>query len=136
VHPHPVAADVAALVARREPRRLAAVLTENVRLCALLPGGPIEAHGRENVAACFTAMFDGFDTVEVVESAGEHVADRLLLHYRLDVRRATTRWLCTQTAVCAVVDGHLAVINLLCSGFRKIEDEENALAPSRARLAS
>ena len=34
---------------------------------------------------------------------------------------ATTRWVCTQTAVCKVVDGRLAVIDLLCSGFREIE---------------
>ena len=48
---HPVAAQVAADVARRDPQRLSAALTETVRLRALLPGGPIEAHGRENVAA-------------------------------------------------------------------------------------
>jgi hypothetical protein len=134
VHPHPVAADVAALVARREPHRLAGALTETVRLQALLPAGPIRADGRENVAACFRALFDGFDTVDVLEAVGEPVADRLLIHYRLDVRRATTRWLCTQTAVCTVVDGLLAGIDLLCSGFREIEDDEDVPAPPGARL--
>ena len=52
---HPVAAAVAALVAGRDPQRLAAALTETARLRALLPGGPIQAHGREDVAACFPA---------------------------------------------------------------------------------
>ena len=48
---HPYAARIAADVARRDPQRLSEALTETVRLRALLPGGPIEAHGRENVAA-------------------------------------------------------------------------------------
>jgi hypothetical protein len=62
------------------------------------------------------------------------VVDRLLIHYRLDVRQSTTRWVCTQTAVCKVVDGRLAVIDLLCSGFREIGHDDSAHAPSGARL--
>ena len=116
---------------RRSPRpspaataqRLAAALTETVRLRALLPGGPIEAHGRDDVAARFGGWFADFDTVELVESAGEAVADRLLIHYRLHVTQRGTRWVCTQTAVCKIVDGRLAVIDLLCSGFREIQAE-------------
>jgi hypothetical protein len=118
---HPVAAALAADVARRDRRRLSAVLTASVRLRALLPGGPIEAHGRENVAAFLCALFADFDAVEVIDSAGEPVGDRLLIHYRFHLRRAALRRVCTQTAVCLVVDGRLAVIDLLCSGFREID---------------
>ncbi len=123
---HPVAADIAALVAERDPKRLGLALTDTARLRALLPGGPIQAHGRENVAACFHGMFAEFDTVRLVESAGEAVADRLLIHYRLHVTQGTTRWVCTQTAICKLVDGLLAVIDLLCSGFREVHDEHVA----------
>jgi hypothetical protein len=123
---HPVAADVAALVAGRDPQRLAPVLTETARLRALLPGGPIQAHGRDNVAACFHGFFADFDTVHLVESAGEAVADRLLIHYRLSVTQGANRWVCTQTAVCKFVDGLLAVIDLLCSGFREVSDDHVA----------
>jgi hypothetical protein len=119
------AAEIAAVVAGRDRQQLAAALTETVRLRALLPGGAVEAHGREDVAACFHAWFADFHTVEVVESAGEKVADRLLIHYRLHVTQATTRWVCTQTAICKAADGRLAVINLLCSGFREIHDEHD-----------
>jgi hypothetical protein len=45
--------------------------------------GPIQAHGREDVAACFHRFFADFDTVQLMESADEAVADRLLIHYRL-----------------------------------------------------
>src|SRR5690348_6864786 len=121
-----VVADVAALVAARDPQRLAGALTETARLRALLPGGPIEAHGREDVAARFHGFFADFDTVQLVASAGEAVADRMLVHYRLDVRRGATRWVCTQTAICRCTDGLLAVIDLLCSGFREVRDEHVA----------
>jgi hypothetical protein len=123
---HPVAADVAALVAGCDPQRLAPTLTETVRLRALLPGGPIQAHGRDNVAACFHGFFADFDTVQLVESAGETVADRTLIHYRLHVSRGATRWVCTQIAICKFTDGLLAVIDLLCSGFREAHDEHVA----------
>jgi hypothetical protein len=123
---HPVAAEVGALVAARDPERLATALTETARLRALLPGGPIQAHGRADVAARFQGFFTGFDTVQLVEAAGEAVADRLLIHYRLHVARGTTRWVCTQTAICKTIDGLLAVIDLLCSGFREVLDEHVA----------
>jgi hypothetical protein len=122
VQQHAVAVRLAADVARRDPQRLAAILTETVRLRALLPGGPVEARGREHAAALLCALLADFDSVDVVESAGEPVADRLLIHYRLRLGRAAARWVCTQTGVCRIVDGRLAVIDLLCSGFRAIGD--------------
>jgi hypothetical protein len=120
---HPVSAAIAAAVAARDPQQLAPALTETVRLRALLPGGAIETHGRANVAACLPSLFADFDTVDVVQAVGENVADLLLLHYRLAVSRASTRWVCTQTLAVKVVDGRLAVINLLCSGFREVTDD-------------
>jgi cytochrome P450 len=117
---HPVATAIAAAVADRDSARLAAAVTDTVRLRALLPGGPIQVHGRDDVVACFGGWFAGMDTVELVESAGEPVADRLLIHYQLELAQRGTRWACTQTSVCKINDGRLATIDLLCSGFREI----------------
>jgi hypothetical protein len=125
---HPLAAGLAVTVARRDPQGLSATLTETVRLRALLPGGPVESRGRDDVVGRFRGWFADFDAVDVVESGAEAVADRLLIHYRLDVRQGAIRWVCTQTAVCKVVDGRLAVIDLLCSGFREIDDDEDLYA--------
>jgi hypothetical protein len=122
MNPHPQAAAIAAAVAGRDRVQLAATVTGTVRLRALLPGGPIEEHGRDAVVARFSRWFAGLDTVEVVESAGQAVADRLLIHYRLDLARRGTRWACTQTSICKVDDGRLATIDLLCSGFREISE--------------
>ena len=117
---HPQAAAIAAAVAGRNSVQLAAAVTETVRLRALLPGGPIEEHGRDAVVARFGGWFADMDTVGLVESAGEAVSDRLLIHYRLDLAQHGTRWACTQTSICKIDDGRLATIDLLCSGFREI----------------
>jgi hypothetical protein len=121
VNSHPQAAAIAAAVAGRDSAALAAAVTDTVRLRALLPGGPIEEHGRDAVVARFGRWFADMDAVGLVESAGQAVADRLLIHYRLDLARRGTRWACTQTCVCKTVDGRLATIDLLCSGFREIK---------------
>jgi hypothetical protein len=118
---HPQAAAIAAAVAGRDSAGLAAAVTDTVRLRALLPGGPIEDHGRDAVVARFGAWFAGMDTVEVVEAGGQQLPGRLLIHYRLDLAQRGTRWACTQTCVCKTVDGRLATIDLLCSGFREIQ---------------
>ena len=124
---HFLATAVADAAARRDPQPLSTLLTETVRLRALLPGGLVESHGRADAVARFLGWFADFDAVEVVEAAGEAVADRVLIHYRLGLSRAapshaTQRWVCTQTAIGKVVDGRLAVVDLLCSGFREIEN--------------
>ena len=118
---HPQAAAIAAAVAGRDSAQLAAAVTGTVRLRALLPGGPVEEHGRDAVIARFGRWFAGLDTVDLVESAGEAVADRLLIHYRLHLAHRGTRWACTQTSICRIDDGRLATIDLLCSGFREIQ---------------
>src|SRR5258705_2582325 len=117
---HPLATAIAAAVADRDRVRLAAAVTDTVRLRALLPGGPIEEHGRDAVVARFGRWFADLDAVDLVESAGEAIADRLLIHYRLDLAQRGTRWACTQTSICKVNDGRLATIDLLCSGFPEI----------------
>ena len=117
---HPLATAVAAAVAERDSGQLGAAVTDTVRLRALLPGGPIEEHGRDAVAARFAGWFAAMDTIEVVASAGEALPGRLLIHYRLDLARRGTRWACTQTSICKIDDGQLATIDLLCSGFREI----------------
>ena len=117
---HPLATTLAAAVADRNSTRLAAAVTDTVRLRALLPAGPIQVHGRDDVVACFGRWFADMDTVELVESAGEAMADRFLIHYRLDLAQRGTRWACTQTSICKIDHGRLATIDLLCSGFREI----------------
>jgi hypothetical protein len=126
MHHHPtatsIAASIGAALASRDSEQLAAAFTDTVRLRALLPGGPVESHGRDAVLARFTEWFADFDTVELVDAAGEPVVDRLLVHYRLTVGQGHAHWACTQTLVGKTVGDRLATLDLLCSGFRPISD--------------
>ena len=122
---HPRATSIAVAVAGRDGDQLGAALTETVRLRALLPGGPVESHGRDEVVARFAGWFAEYDAVELVSAEAEPVVDRLLVHYRLDVRRGTTRWICTQTLMCKTAGDLLATVDLLCSGFREIDGSED-----------
>ena len=118
----PMAVSIAAAVAGRDRCQLAAAFTDTVRLRALLPGGPVESHGRDAVVARFAEWFAAFDTVELVGVTGEPVADRLLVHYRLTLRQGPTRWTCTQTLIGKTAGDRLATLDLLCSGFREINE--------------
>jgi hypothetical protein len=55
-----------------------------------------------------------------VDVAGEPVADRLLVHYRLALSQGPTRWACTQTLISKPTGDRLATLDLLCSGFREL----------------
>jgi hypothetical protein len=105
---HPPATTIAAAIAGRDSTHLAAAATDTVRLRAGLPGGPIEQHGADAVVARVGGWFADMDTVDLVESAGQAVADRLLIHYRLHLARRGTHWACTQTSICTIDDGRLA----------------------------
>jgi hypothetical protein len=134
VKENPRATAIAAAVAGRDGARLAATLTDTVRLRALLPGGPTEDHGRAAVLARFAGWFADLDTVELVHAVSEPVADRLLVHYRLTLGQGTTRWACTQTLICKTHDGRLATIDLLCSGFREIPGGARCAQSGAGRL--
>ena len=118
---HPLAAAIAAAVAGRDSAGLAAAVTDTVRLRALLLRRPDPGAGPRPRRGLLGGWFDDMDTVELVESAGEEVADRLLIHYRLNLALDDRRWTLTQTSVCNVDDSRLATIDLLCSGYRQIK---------------
>jgi hypothetical protein len=116
----PRAQTLATAVAARDLAGLGEQLTDDVRLRALLPGGPIEENGRGAVLATFDGWFGGYDTVVLEDAAGELVGDRLLVHYRLVFEPDAERRALTQTWVSTVAaDGRLARIDLVCSGFRE-----------------
>jgi hypothetical protein len=108
-------------IARRDFGCLAAALHDEVHLCALLPGGFKEWHGRGGVDAAFTGWFDGFDEYELVDAEVCEVGPRLRLSWRVRVgtARVADRWLLVEQHVYADVDadGQISRLSLLCSGF-------------------
>ena len=117
---HPVATSVASAVADRALERLGLQLTDGIRLRALLPGGSIEELGRDAVLARFDEWFGGYDTVVLEDVAGDEIGDRVLVHYKLVLDPDGDRRVLSQTAVCSMLDGRLARIDLVCSGFREL----------------
>lgn len=115
---HPLATAVAAAVADRALDRLGTHLTDEVRLRALLPGGPIEENGRDAVLARFDDWFGSYDTVILMDTAGDEVGDRVLVHYKLAFDPDADRRVLTQTVVCTMYDGLVRRMDLVCSGFR------------------
>jgi hypothetical protein len=111
---------LARLVADRDLDGLGTHVTDDVRLRALLPGGPVEEHGRVAVLKKFDDWFGEYDEVVLEDARGELVGDRLLVHYRLRFEPRTEPRVLTQTWVASVGDdGAIFRIDLLCSGFRE-----------------
>ena len=109
---------VTALVDGDAPR-LAGTLDPDVHMRALLPPGPIEVLGADEVAGTFAAWFGSAERLELLQSASEPVADRLHVSYRLRVRRSDDPWnLVEQHLLCAHDDGRITALDLVCTGFR------------------
>jgi hypothetical protein len=109
---------VTALVDGDTPR-LAETLAPGVQMRALIPPGPIEVLGADEVAGKFAAWFANAEQLELIRSVSEPVADRLHVSYRLRVRRAGDPWNVVEQHLLCVHDGdRITALDLVCSGFR------------------
>jgi hypothetical protein len=109
---------VAALTAR-DFGRLAGTLAPGVRMRALIPPGPVELSGAEPAAARFASWFGESEGLELVHAGCDEVGDRLHVFYRLRVKRPGDPWkLVEQHLFCALDEGRITTLDLLCSGFR------------------
>ena len=120
------AALVAAL-AHRDFGRLAGTLAPDVRMRALIPPGSVELSGAEPAAARFALWFGESNELELVHSGSDEVGDRLHVFYRLRVKRpGDPSKIVEQHLFCALDEGRITALDLVCSGFRP----EPAGAPS------
>jgi hypothetical protein len=113
-----IARSFAAAVADRTLDRLGAHLGDDVVLRALVPGGFVEEDGRDAVLARYDLWFGHWDTVDLLEVAGDAVGGSLLVHYKLRFDPDGDRRVLTQTLVCRLSEGLLRRIDLVCTGFR------------------
>jgi hypothetical protein len=109
---------VAALT-ERDFGRLAGTLAPDVRMRALIPPGPVELSGAESAAARFAFWFAESNGLELVHSGSDEVGDRLHVFYRLRVKRPDDPWkVIEQHLFCALDEGRITALDLVCSGFR------------------
>ena len=120
------AAFVAAL-GERDFTRLAGLLAPDVRMRALVPPGPLEASGAEEAVARFSAWFGNAEELGVLRAGSEDVGDRVHVFYRFHVRRpGASRTVIEQHLFCAIDDGRISTLDLVCSGFRPIDEYSRA----------
>jgi hypothetical protein len=112
-------AVLVAALSERDFSRLAGTLAPDVRMRALIPPGPVEVSGAEPAAARFASWFGESDGLELVRSGSNEVGDRLHVFYRLRVKRPGDPWkVIEQHLFCALDEGCITALDLVCSGFR------------------
>jgi hypothetical protein len=103
----------------RDFGRLAGTLALDVRMRALIPPRPVELSGAKPAAAKFASWFGESDGLELVHSGSDEVGDRLHVFYRLRVKRPGDPWkVIEQHLFCALDEGRITALDLVCSGFR------------------
>jgi hypothetical protein len=121
----PGTALIAALAERDFPG-LAATLTPEVRMRALIPPGLVEISGADAAAAKFSSWFGDADEFELIGSGSEAVADRLHVSYRLRVKKpGNVPKLVEQHLFCALDTDRIDALDLVCTGFRPDGAAEN-----------
>jgi hypothetical protein len=112
-------AKLVAALAEQDFGRLAGTLTPDVSMRALIPPGSVELSGAEPAAARFASWFGESNKLELVHSGSDEVGDRLHVFYRLRVKRPGDPWkIIEQHLFCALDDGRITALDLVCSGFR------------------
>jgi hypothetical protein len=108
-------------VGSRDGDGLRAVLGEDAHLRALIPPGPVESDGAEEIVERYGSWFGWLASVELMSSSVEHIADRWRFSYRLQVRDDNGQAMVVeQQGFCDVADERVATLDLVCSGFRAI----------------
>jgi hypothetical protein len=109
-------------LAARDYQQIAATLSADVRFRALLPPGPVEWTGADDVAALFTSWFGGAEDFELIDATVGEVGGRLHLSWRLRVRPAPfgigEGWHVIEQQAYAEAAETIDSLDLLSSGFR------------------
>ena len=105
----------------RDFSRLAASLAPDVRMRALLPPGPMECDGSDDVAETLRSWFGDADDFELIDATVGEVGGRLHLSWRLRVRPAPfgmgAGWHVIEQQAYADATAAIETLDLLCSGF-------------------
>jgi len=108
--------------ANRDYRQLAATMSADVRLRAMLPRGPDDWEGPAAVAGAFSSWFGDAEDFELVDAAVGEVGGRLHLSWRVRLRPAPfdkgDGWHVIEQHAYADAGDTITSLDLLCSGFR------------------
>ena len=112
---------MASAVASQDLDRLRELFAPDARMRALLPGGAVQALGRDDVLSCFADWFGHWGRVEPLDVVGDTVGGRVVVHYKMRCEKPETLpHEVTQTLLCGVTDGLVSRVDLMCSGFWEV----------------
>ncbi|HEV3289533.1 MAG TPA: nuclear transport factor 2 family protein [Streptosporangiaceae bacterium] len=106
-------------LARQDFAALAGCLDPGIRLRALLPRGPVEMAGRDEVAGWFRFLFGGPDDLELADGTVGAVGPRVYMRWRAGLTPAGAAGPSRLVEQHAFVTGgeRITTMDLLCSGF-------------------
>ena len=108
-------------LATRDYERMATTLGANIRFRALLPPGPMQWQGPQQVAEAFRSWFGDADDFELVDATVGEIGGRLHLAWRIRVRPAPfgkgEGWHVIEQHEYADASDSIETLDLLCSGF-------------------
>jgi hypothetical protein len=117
-------------LATRDYQQMASTLSGGVRFRAMLPPGPMDWNGADEVAGVFMSWFGEAEDFEVIDATVGEVGGRLHLSWRLRVRPAPfgigDGWHVIEQQAYADAADTIDTLDLLCSGFRPDRVSEHA----------
>jgi TusA-related sulfurtransferase len=119
-------------IAAREYVGMFSALARDARFRYLIPGGPGQVGGAADVAAKFLEWFGDADTLRIESILVQPLPDRTSLRYRFLLHEQDA-WKEVEQQQYVDVDEHglISAIDLLCSGFRPVEDPQAAGSSER-----
>lgn len=122
-------------VAAVDPDGIVTSLAPDARLRYLVPRGPAQIDGAARVAIRFIDWFGDADGLRVQDIHVERLADRVSARYRF-LLHYEHGWEVIEQRLYLDVDetGHVAAIDLLCSGFRPSTAQDGARSTGTHRF--
>lgn len=97
---------------------LQATLHPQVEFRALVPGELVNVNSSAEAVKSLRRWFADKSDLELLQQRSETLVDRLMLEYRLRLKKAGQSYLVEQRIWSNVDNGRFSVIDLVCSGFR------------------
>ncbi len=119
-------------LANRDYRMMASTLAPAVHFRALLPPGPMDAEGADEVVGAFSSWFGQAEDFELIDATVGEVGGRLHLSWRLRLRPAPFEigdgWHVIEQQAYAEAGDTIESLDLLCSGFHPERTTEHSVS--------
>lgn len=123
-----VARSLVAAIAARNYKEIFSTFSPDARLRYLIPRGSGEVAGAADVAAKYLEWFGDADNLDVERTFVEPLADRVSVLYRFRLHEADREEVIEQQVFLEVGGQRITAVDLLCSGFRPIGEEDHTTA--------